>query len=112
MWGERRGFVITSQITPIGPARALVYTAITFRFGIFNPIARLLLPAYTRIVIDQDVAIMVNQTANLSRYAGRRFNGTEADVIHRCIESLRDHALRGEEGPAPKPSSSRISFWM
>jgi phenylpropionate dioxygenase-like ring-hydroxylating dioxygenase large terminal subunit len=112
MWGERRGFVITSQITPVSPQRALVYTAITFRFGVFNPLARLLLPAYTRIVIDQDVAIMANQTANLTRYGGRRFNGTEADVIHRGIEALRDHALRGGEGPAPEPSSSRISFWM
>ena len=92
--------------------RALVYTAITFRFGLFNPIARLFLPAYTRIVIDQDVAIMKNQTANLERYAGRRFNGTEADLIHRFIESLRDHALGGEADPPPEPSSSRISFWM
>ena len=112
MWGERRGFVITSQITPVGRDRALVYTAITFRFGLFNPIARLLLPAYTRIVIDQDVAIMKNQTANLERYAGRRFNGTEADLIHRFIESLRDHALNGQAGPPPEPASSRISFWM
>jgi len=112
MWGERRGFVITSQITPIGPARAMVYTAITFRFGVFNPIARLLLPAYTRVVINQDVEIMVNQTANLKRYGGRRFNSTEADVIHRSIESLRDHALAGGECPPPVPFSSRISFWM
>ena len=112
MWGERRGFVITSQITPIGPDRAMVYTAITYRFGIFNPIARLLLPAYTRVVIDQDVAIMINQTANLRRYGGRRFNGTEADVIHRGIESLRDHAQGGGEGAAPAPFTTRISFWM
>lgn len=112
MWGERRGFVITSQITPIGPDRALVYTAITFRFGIFNPVARLLLPAYTRIVIDQDVRIMANQTANLRRHGGRRFNGTEADLIHRAIESLRDHALAGRTGAPPEPFTSRIGFWM
>jgi phenylpropionate dioxygenase-like ring-hydroxylating dioxygenase large terminal subunit len=112
LWGERRGFVITSQITPVGPERALVYTAITFRFGVFNPVARLLLPAYTRIVIDQDVAIMANQTANLRRYGGRRFNGTEADVIHRAIEALRGHARDGEPGPAPAPFATRISFWM
>ncbi len=112
MWGEKRGLVITSQITPVTPDRALVYTAITFRFGIFNPIARLGLPAYTRIVINQDVKIMANQTANLRRYGARRFNGTEADVIHRGIESLRDHALAGGQGPAPEPFSSRISFWM
>jgi phenylpropionate dioxygenase-like ring-hydroxylating dioxygenase large terminal subunit len=112
MWGERRGFVITSQITPLGPDRALVYTAITFRFGVFNPLARLLLPAYTRIVIDQDVAIMANQPANLRRYGGRRFHGTEADVIHRAIEALREHARTGGHGPAPEPFSTRICFWM
>lgn len=112
MWGERRGFVISSQITPIGPARALVYTAITFRFGIFNPLARLLLPWYTRVVINQDVRIMANQTANIARYGGRRFHGTEADAIHRAIESLRDHARGGASGPAPEPFAARISFWM
>jgi phenylpropionate dioxygenase-like ring-hydroxylating dioxygenase large terminal subunit len=112
MWGERRGFVISSQITPITPDRALVYTYIGFRFGVFNPLARLLLPPYTRIVIDQDVRIMANQTANLRRFGGRRFHGTEADVIHRGIESLRDHALAGESGPAPEPFNTRIAFWM
>ena len=112
MWGEQRGFVITSQITPIGPERAVVYTAITFRFGVFTPLARLLLPAYTRIVIDQDVAIMANQTENLRRHGGRNFHGTEADVIHRAIESLREHARAGGRGPAPEPFSTRIAFWM
>ena len=32
----------------------MVYTAITFRFGVFNPLARWLLPPYTRTVIQQD----------------------------------------------------------
>ena len=112
MWGERRGFVITSQITPVTPTRALVYTAITFRFGMFNPIARLLLPAYTRIVIDQDVRIMANQTRNIGRFGKRRFHSTEADAIHEAIEALRDHAQAGGVGPAPEPFSRRIRFWM
>ena len=112
MWGERRGFVISSQITPVTPDRALVYTWIAFRFGVLNPVARLLLPAYTRVVIDQDVRIMANQTANLRRFGGRRFHGTAADVIHRAIESLRDHALAGGRGPAPEPFQTRAAFWM
>ena len=112
MWGERRGFVITSQITPVTPNRALVYTAITFRFGAFNALARLLLPAYTRAVINQDVRIMTHQTANLGRFRARRFHGTAADVIHRSIESLRDHAAAGETTPAPEALSTRIQFWM
>lgn len=112
MWGERRGFVISSQITPVSPDRALVYTYIAFRFGVFNPVARALLPAYTRVVIDQDVRIMANQTANLRRFGGRRFHGTAADLIHRAIESLRDHAHGGGRGPAPEPFQTRISLWM
>jgi phenylpropionate dioxygenase-like ring-hydroxylating dioxygenase large terminal subunit len=112
-WGDRRAFVITSQITPETPERATVYTAITFRFGrVFNPIARALLPPYTRIVINQDVRIMEIQTANLARFGRRRFHGTQADVIHRAIESLRDHALHGERGNAPGPETTRIAFWL
>jgi phenylpropionate dioxygenase-like ring-hydroxylating dioxygenase large terminal subunit len=112
MWGERRGFVITSQITPITPDEAMVYTAITFRFGILNPVARRFLPPYTRTVINQDVRIMDVQTENLRRFGVRRFHGTEADVIHRSIEALRDHAASGGEGPAPEPLRTRIVFWM
>jgi phenylpropionate dioxygenase-like ring-hydroxylating dioxygenase large terminal subunit len=112
MWGERRGLVISSQITPVTPTQAQVYTAITFRFGVFNPIARMLLPAYTRIVIDQDVRIMANQTRNIGRFGTRRFHSTEADTIHESIESLRDYARGGEVGPAPEPFSTRIAFWM
>jgi phenylpropionate dioxygenase-like ring-hydroxylating dioxygenase large terminal subunit len=112
MWGERRGFVITSQITPITPTKARVYTAITFRFGVFNPLARLALPAYTRTVIQQDVEIMTLQTANLTRFGARCFHGTAADTIHRAIESLRDFAARGEQGTPPEPTSVRLKFRM
>ena len=112
MWGERRGFVISSQITPIDREKAIVYTAITFRFGVFNPLARLLLPPYTRTVINQDVRIMAVQTENLRRFGGRRFHGTDADVIHRSIEALRDHAAAGGEGEPSEPMQTRIVFWM
>lgn len=111
-WGPRRGFIITSQITPVNPTEAIVYTAITFRFGALNRLARSLLPPYTRAVINQDVKIMKHQTANLTRFGVRRFHGTSADVIHRSIEALRDHALAGERGEPPRPATKRIKFWM
>jgi phenylpropionate dioxygenase-like ring-hydroxylating dioxygenase large terminal subunit len=111
MWGARRGFVITSQITPVTPTRAQVYTAITFRFGVFTPLARVLLPPYTRRVIQQDVRIMAMQTANLGRFGGRCFHGTDADAIHRAIESLRDHAISGA-AIAPPLMKTRLTFRM
>lgn len=112
MWGARRGFVITSQITPVTAVKAMVYTAITYRFGIFNAFARLALPAYTRTVIQQDVRIMAMQTANLGRFGARCFHGTDADTIHRAIESLRDYAADGDQGSPPEPQSLRLKFRM
>lgn len=109
-WGGRRQFVITSQITPVTADTAVVYTAITFTFGALTRLARLLLPAYTRTVINQDVAIMANQTANLRRFGGRTFHGTQADTIHRAIEALRASALEGDA--APPASTRRITLWM
>jgi phenylpropionate dioxygenase-like ring-hydroxylating dioxygenase large terminal subunit len=111
-WGSRRGFIITSQITPVTPREAIVYTAITFRFGAVNRLARRLLPAYTRIVINQDVKIMDVQTATITRFGERRFHGTGADVIHRSIEALRDYSKEGERGTPPRPATKRIRFWM
>ncbi len=111
-WGPRRAFVITSQVTPITPVKARVYTAITFQFGPLNWVARVGLPWYTRVVINQDVRIMAVQTANLQRFGGRRFNGTGADVIHRHVEALREHALGGGTGEAPAPTSDRVAYWI
>ncbi|MCW2972446.1 MAG: Rieske (2Fe-2S) iron-sulfur domain protein [Thermoleophilia bacterium] len=112
LWGERRGFVISSTITPVSPTRAMVFTSIAYRFGFLNPIARLFLPWYTRVVINQDVDIMEVQTGTLERFGRRRFFGTEADVIHRSIELLREHRLNGEVGVPPKRLEKRIEFWM
>lgn len=111
-WGERRHLVITSQITPVTADTTVVYTAITFTFGSLTRLARLVLPAYTRIVINQDVRILANQTANLRRFGDRRFHGTEADTVHEAIEALRAHALAGDAGAPPPSPPRRITFRM
>jgi phenylpropionate dioxygenase-like ring-hydroxylating dioxygenase large terminal subunit len=112
LWGERRGFVITSQITPVTSSEAIVYTGIAFRFGSLTWLARWLLPPYTRAVINQDVRIMEVQSRNLAAFGTRHFHGTEADAIHRAIESLREYAAAGELGPPPEPITRRITFYM
>lgn len=108
-FGSSRSFIITSQCTPIRPMETLVYTAISYRLGVANPLGRLLLPPYTRQVIRQDQDILKNQSTSLRRY-GRHFANSEADAIHVYIESLRDHALAGGTGPKPKPARCEIEF--
>jgi phenylpropionate dioxygenase-like ring-hydroxylating dioxygenase large terminal subunit len=112
-FGPRRGFTITSTCTPRGPFDTLVYTLISYKLGWLNALAPLWMPFYTREVIRQDVRIMRIQGDNLKRFGGeRRFNSTQADLLHRYIESLRDHAERGAPTPAPEPRVDEVHFWI
>jgi phenylpropionate dioxygenase-like ring-hydroxylating dioxygenase large terminal subunit len=106
-------FVITSTCTPRRPFDTLVFTLISYRFGAFNPVARRLLPWYTREVITQDVVIMRNQGGNLQRFGGEpKFNSTPADTLHLHIEALREHALAGGQGEPPPPRVDEMEFWI
>ena len=107
-------FIITSQSVPVGGddgGDTLVYTDLTYNFGIFNDIARPFVRRYGQRVINQDVAILAAQMDNIRRY-GADFRDTPADVIHRCVESLRAAVARGED-PCELPSLSRdIEFYV
>ncbi|MFT7624050.1 MAG: phenylpropionate dioxygenase-like ring-hydroxylating dioxygenase large terminal subunit, partial [Myxococcota bacterium] len=112
-FGTSRSFIITSQCTPISPMKTLVYTAITYRLGnpIFNALGRMVLPPYTRKVIQQDVEIMANQGESLKRY-GQDFSNAPVDVIHQWIQSLRDFARSGGQGEPPAPATAEVTFWI
>jgi phenylpropionate dioxygenase-like ring-hydroxylating dioxygenase large terminal subunit len=113
VWGpEHRAFVITSTCTPISDLETRVYTLISYKLGWFNRIARHFLPFYTRKVITQDVEIMANQGASLRHHGPPAFHSTEADVLHRHIEALRDWDESGGVGPRPEPVVDHIVMWV
>ena len=109
-----RTLIITSQSVPCGAddgGDTLVYTDLTYNFGLFNDIARRLVRRYAQRVIDQDVTILAAQMENIRRY-GAAFRDTPADTIHRCVESLREAIARGED-PCALPALSReIEFYV
>lgn len=112
-FGSRRSFIITSHCTPVSDLRTQVYTLISFRLGnrLLNALGQRLLPPYTRQVIHQDVVIMRNQGRSLERY-GADFRNSPCDVIHRYIESLREHEVRAADGPGPRPQTTEVSFYV
>jgi phenylpropionate dioxygenase-like ring-hydroxylating dioxygenase large terminal subunit len=119
MWGDRSGFAINSQITPIGPTDSLVYTAISYRLPYDLPralVARALRPLvrwYTTQVIRQDVDIMkVQREGLLNGPGGGVFSGTEADLLHADIEAYRRWLLEGGHGPGPDDEERDIIFWI
>ncbi len=119
LWGARSGYVISSQVTPVGPLESLVFTSISYRLPFDVPgnlLARGLrrfMKWYTTQVITQDVDIMRIQREGLVHAkGGLDFTSTEADLLHADIEEVRGWLRSGGEGEGPKPATRRISFWI
>ena len=117
-WGERSGFIITSQCTPVGPSESLVFTAISYRLPIDVP-GNLLAKAlervihwYTRQVITQDTEIMVAQSKGLRGSEPVTFASTEADLLHADIEHYRTWLLEGGTGEGPAEAKRDIEFFI
>jgi phenylpropionate dioxygenase-like ring-hydroxylating dioxygenase large terminal subunit len=122
-WGDRSGFVITSQCTPVGPTDSLVYTAISYRLPVDVP-GNLLAKSFEKIlfwyttqVITQDVEIMATQKKGITGGAvGCReplsFSSTEADLLHADIEAYRSWLLEGRLGDGPPDAARDIVFWI
>jgi phenylpropionate dioxygenase-like ring-hydroxylating dioxygenase large terminal subunit len=109
---EERAFIITSTCTPIDETNTMVYTLISYKLGLFNGIAKHVLPWYTKTVIRQDVQIMEIQGRALRHYGSNEFSSTPADTLHVHIEALRDWAQRGGVEEKPKPTVDHMTFWI
>ncbi len=112
-FGEyERALIITSTCTPVSAYQTLVYTLISFKLGWSNALAKIILPFYTRKVINQDVWIMDLQGKNLQKFNKTEFMSTSVDTMHLYIESLRNWAQQGGFGPKPNPMKKKIDFWI
>jgi phenylpropionate dioxygenase-like ring-hydroxylating dioxygenase large terminal subunit len=110
--GGERAFVITSACTPVSAFETTVYTCISYKLGLLNPLASIFLPFYTRQVIRQDVEIMEIQGRSLRHHGEPRFTSTPADTLHVHIEALRHWAESGGAGPRPEPTVEEMDFWI
>jgi phenylpropionate dioxygenase-like ring-hydroxylating dioxygenase large terminal subunit len=98
-WGERSGFLIVSQITPVDARSSRVYTYIAYRFRLPRWLLRALRPLlqlYTHLVIQQDVRIMRAHREGLDNAPGFRPHSVRADIVHLSIDRLLDAVKRGQ----------------
>lgn len=110
-FGPRRHFFITSQSVPINDRETLVYTDLTFDYGMFNAIAGPIVRWQGQKVIDQDLVALASQMEVLDKY-GTEFSNTPADTIHVYVESIRA-ALDKDRDPADLPDRDKeIVFWV
>jgi phenylpropionate dioxygenase-like ring-hydroxylating dioxygenase large terminal subunit len=111
IFGENRRFIITSQSIPATEEETLVYTDLTYNYGVWNAIARPVIRRQAQMIINQDVAILADQMETIKKY-GARFCNTEADVIHTLIESIRKELSKGSDPRLLPEREHEIVFWV
>lgn len=110
-FSKKRAMYITSQSVPCADDDTLVYTDLTYNFGMWNPFARPILKYQGQYVIDQDVVALAEQMEVIKKY-GEKFANTAADVIHVFVESIREALAKGEDPRQLPERSVDVSFWV
>ena len=107
----RRHFFITSQSIPIASRQTLVYTDLTYNYGMMSRLAAPLIRSQAQKIISQDQVILKNQNTNLVKY-GEAFQNSPSDQLHIYLESIRRALERGEDPKAMPRKEKEIEFWV
>jgi phenylpropionate dioxygenase-like ring-hydroxylating dioxygenase large terminal subunit len=109
--GHNRHLFITSQSIPETDNSTLVYTDVTYNYGIWNKLARPFVWWTAQHIIHQDVKILGIQGETIAKY-GTQFSHTPADTIHVFVESITTAISRGEDPRLLPNQSVKITFWV
>lgn len=109
--GPHRQLFITSQSVPETETSTLVYTDVTYNYGIWNTLARPLVRWTAQHIIRQDVEILATQHAVIEKY-GAQFSNTPADTIHVFVESIRNCLAAGGDPRELPDKTTTVKFWL
>ena len=109
--GRSRRCFITSQSIPETEDSTLVYTDVTFNYGIWTHLARPLVRWTSQRLIHQDIAALALQQQAIAKY-GQHFAHTPADTIHVFVESIREAIAAGKDPRQLPEKSVDVNFWV
>lgn len=104
-------FIITSQSVPVTGEETLVYTDLTYNYGLMTAIAMPIVWWQAKKIIAQDVKILRDQMEVIRKYGGD-FQNARSDVIHTFIESVREEIACGRDPRALPAKNVEIEFWI
>jgi phenylpropionate dioxygenase-like ring-hydroxylating dioxygenase large terminal subunit len=109
--GKHRRLFITSQSIPETEHSTLVYTDITYNYGIWNKLAHPFVYWTAQRIIAQDVEILNAQAEIIAQY-GEKFSNSSVDIIHVFVESIRAAIANGEDPRQLPDKTVEIEFWV
>jgi phenylpropionate dioxygenase-like ring-hydroxylating dioxygenase large terminal subunit len=98
-------YSISSQSIPVTAMETMVYTDISYDFGIWTPFAGGLVRRQAEEVLRQDIDILNEQGRNIDKY-GERFYTTSADLIHTLTSEIIS-GLKSGVAPSEIPSAEK-----
>ncbi|NJM19009.1 MAG: aromatic ring-hydroxylating dioxygenase subunit alpha [Richelia sp. SM1_7_0] len=106
-----RRLFITSQCVPEAENSTLVYTDVTYNYGIWNKLAKPFVHWTAQYIIHQDVEALKIQWEVIEKY-GTQFANTDADTIHIFVESIRNCIATGKDPRKLPDKLVEVKFWV
>lgn len=110
-FGKNRHLFITSQSVPETETSTLVYTDVTFSYGIWSYFAFPFVWWTAKRIIAQDIKILKIQQEVIQKY-GEDFTHSPADTIHVFVESIRDAIAQGKDPRKLPKKTVEVTFWV
>jgi phenylpropionate dioxygenase-like ring-hydroxylating dioxygenase large terminal subunit len=112
--GAQRHLFITSQSIPETPTQTLVYTDVTFNYGLWTHWVKPLVRWTAQRIIEQDLVVLHRQQDTIAYYRqdAQPFDQTAADTIHVLVESLTGALARGEDPSQLSERAVEVRFWV
>lgn len=110
-WFGSKHFIITSQSVPLSEDRTLVYTDLTYNYGIWNWPSRPIVKRHGQAIIDQDVEILKWQMETIKKF-GANFQNSPCDIIHTFIESIQSEIANDRDPRVLPAKNTEIEFWI
>jgi len=104
-------YLITSQSTPIDDHNTIVYTDITYHFGIWTRCAAPIVKRQAKKVIDQDIQVLEDQYEVIQREKASFFN-MPCDMIHVMISEIREALENGIDPRTLADKKKEVTFYV
>lgn len=104
-------YLITSQSIPLTDSETMVYTDITYNFGIWTRLAAWMVKRQAKKVIAQDMEVLEDQYQVIMR-EGPAFINMPCDLIHTMISEIRDALEKGIDPITLPDKKKEITFYV
>lgn len=106
-FGGGREMIGWQVCVPVDTLETRLYVHVTWNMGLLNPLIALFYPWVGRLILRQDMDVLVDQGEVIRRH-GEQFTSVPADTANLWIRACRNRAEKGEAPPSEREKQVRF----